>query len=72
VQYHHKVPADPDGDVLIVERAWEPRLRPLLRQRYRRREYLLRPGKPMAVYVNERLADEPAGRARRDRVQSRP
>jgi len=55
MKYSHGIPPHPDGDVLIVERAWEGRLRPLLRQRYQRREYLLRPGEPVAVYVNERL-----------------
>jgi predicted membrane-bound mannosyltransferase len=55
MKYSHVIPPHPDGDVLIVERAWEGRLRPLLRQRYQRREYLLRPGEPVVVYVNERL-----------------
>ena len=51
VDYRNEIPRDPDGDVLIVERSWEPRLRPLLKNRYRRREYLLRPREPVAVYV---------------------
>jgi uncharacterized protein (TIGR03663 family) len=53
--YRKEVPREPDGDILIVEGNWEARLRPLLRQRYRRHGYLLRPGEPIAVYVNERL-----------------
>ena len=60
--YSKEVPPNPDGDILIVEGEWEARLRPLLRQRYRRREYVLRPGSPVAVYVNERLG--PPGRIR--------
>jgi uncharacterized protein (TIGR03663 family) len=55
LQYRHEVPPEPDGDVLIVDRELEGKLRPLLKQRYRRREYLLRPGKTVVVYVNERL-----------------
>ncbi|HKI01706.1 MAG TPA: flippase activity-associated protein Agl23 [Thermoanaerobaculia bacterium] len=55
MEYRHDLPPEPDGDVLIVDREREVSLRPLLRQRYRRREYLLRPGEPVAVYVNERL-----------------
>jgi uncharacterized protein (TIGR03663 family) len=55
LQYRHEVPPAPDGDVLIVDRDLEGKLRPLLKQRYRRREYLLRPGKTVVVYVNERL-----------------
>ena len=55
LQYLHAIPAKPDGDVLIVDRDLEPKLRPLLKQRYRRREYLLRPNKRVVLYVNERL-----------------
>lgn len=51
VEYRHEIPPHPDGDVLIVERRWDGRLRPLLRQRYQRREFLLRPREPVVVYV---------------------
>lgn len=55
LQYRHEIPPAPDGDVLLVDRDLEGKLRPLLKQRYRRREYLLRPGKTVVVYVDERL-----------------
>lgn len=55
LQYRHEIPPEPDGDVLIVDRNLEGKLRPRLKQRYSRREYLLRPGKRVVVYVNERL-----------------
>ncbi|HEY7214764.1 MAG TPA: flippase activity-associated protein Agl23 [Thermoanaerobaculia bacterium] len=51
MEYRQDIPRHPDGDVLIVQRNLEPRLRPLLRQRYQRREFLLRPRVPVAVYV---------------------
>lgn len=51
VEYRHDIPPHPDGDVLIVARRWEGRLKPLLRQRYQRREFLLRPREPVVVYV---------------------
>ena len=50
------VPPRPDGDILIVEARLEGRLLPLLRRRYRRRPFLLRPRAPFVVYVDERLA----------------
>jgi uncharacterized protein (TIGR03663 family) len=53
MEYLHEIPPHPDGDVLVVEKKWEARLRPLLRQRYRRREYHLRPGAWVVVYVKE-------------------
>jgi uncharacterized protein (TIGR03663 family) len=55
LHYRHEIPSRPDGDILIVDKNLEGKLRPLLKQRYRRREYLLRPGKTVVVYVNERL-----------------
>jgi uncharacterized protein (TIGR03663 family) len=54
MEYRHDIPRQPDGDVLIVQKDVEDRLRPLLRERYRRREFLLRPRTPVAVYINER------------------
>ncbi len=51
MEYLSEIPPHPDGDVLIVERRLEDRLRPLLRQRYQRREFLLRPREPTVVYV---------------------
>jgi uncharacterized protein (TIGR03663 family) len=59
MEYRHAIPPRPDGDVLIVEKRWEDRLRPLLRQRYRRRQYQLRPGAWVAVYVKEVLGSPP-------------
>jgi uncharacterized protein (TIGR03663 family) len=56
VEYRHEIPAEPDSEILIVDKRWEDRLQFLLRQRYRRREFLLRPGERVAVYVSERLA----------------
>jgi uncharacterized protein (TIGR03663 family) len=53
MEYRQDIPRRPDADVLIVQRGLEDRLRPLLRQRYRRREFLLRPGVPVAVYLKE-------------------
>src|SRR6185295_8166029 len=53
MEYRQDIPRHPDADVLIVQRGLEDRLRPLLRQRYRRREFLLRPGVPVAVYLKE-------------------
>ena len=50
-----------DGDVLIVEKRLEDRLRPLLRQRYRRRELLLRPRQPVAVYFNMKISSKGRG-----------
>ncbi len=55
IHYRSEIPSHPDGDILIADRNLEGKLRPLLRERYRRREYLLRPGKPVVVYINERL-----------------
>lgn len=53
MEYRQDIPRHPDADVLIVQRGLEDRLRPLLRQRYRRREFLLRPRQSVAVYVKE-------------------
>lgn len=53
MEYRQDVPRHPDADVLIVQKELEPRLRPLLRQGYRRREFLLRPRQPVAVYLKE-------------------
>ena len=53
MEYRHEIPPHPDGDVLVLEKQLEGRLRPLLRQRYRRREYQLRPRVWVAVYVKE-------------------
>ncbi len=53
------VPNRPDGDILILAPKQETTLRPRLRGRYRRHEYLLRPRVPLVVYVEERLWDEP-------------
>jgi uncharacterized protein (TIGR03663 family) len=53
--YGAEIPSRPDGDILIVDRDLEAKLRPLLKQRYSRREYLLRPGKTVVVYVKEEL-----------------
>jgi predicted membrane-bound mannosyltransferase len=55
MEYRHDIPRQPDGDVLIVQRDLEDRLRPLLRERYHRREFLLRPGTPVAVYFNVKI-----------------
>lgn len=63
LQYRNEIPSEPDGDILIVDRNLEGKLRPLLRQRYRRREHLLRPGKTVVVYVNERLLRSPDSKA---------
>jgi len=52
MEYLQEIPPHPDGDVLIVEKDWEDRLRPMLRERYRRRDFLLRPRVPVAVYVS--------------------
>jgi uncharacterized protein (TIGR03663 family) len=57
MEYHREIPPRPDGDVLIVMRSWEKRLRPRLRERYRREEYQLRPRQWVGVYVNERLPE---------------
>ncbi len=53
LQYDRQIPPHPDGGVLVVDKELEGKLRPLLKQRYRRREYLLRPGKIVVVYVNQ-------------------
>lgn len=63
LQYRSEIPSEPDGDILIVDRNLEGKLRPLLKQSYRRREYLLRPGKTVVVYVNERLWRFPDSKA---------
>lgn len=55
VEYRPDIPRQPDGDILIVQRDLEARLRPLLRERYRRRELLLRPRTPVAVYFNRKI-----------------
>lgn len=57
LQYRNEIPPEPDGDVLVVDQDLEAKLRPRLKQRYSRREYLLRPGKRVVVYVNERLSE---------------
>lgn len=59
LRYLHEIPPEPDGDILIVDRNLERKLRPRLKQRYRRQEYLLRPGKTVVVYVDERLERPP-------------
>jgi uncharacterized protein (TIGR03663 family) len=50
----NEVPDKPDGDVLIVEGSQEPKLKSLLRQRYARRDSMLRPRTPIVLYVKER------------------
>lgn len=55
IHYGHEIPPRPDGDVLVVDQNLEAKLRPRLKQLYRRKEYLLRPGKTVVVYVNERM-----------------
>jgi uncharacterized protein (TIGR03663 family) len=60
LQYRHEIPPSPDGGVLVVDKELEGKLRPLLKQRYRRREYLLRPGKTVVIYVNEELEAAPS------------
>lgn len=50
-----EVPPDPDADILLVDVRREPKLRPLLRDTYRRRVFTLLPAEPVAVYVNERV-----------------
>jgi len=49
-----------DGDVVIVEGGQDPKLRPLMKERYVRRELELRPRTPVVVYVNERLTPPPS------------
>ena len=61
IRWPHDIPDDIEAvatdDIVIVDRAREAPLRPLLRQGYRRREFLLRPAVPVAVYT--RPADQP-------------
>lgn len=59
-QYLHDIPPSPDGGILVVDKELEKKLRPLLKQRYRRREYLLRPGKTVVIYINEELGSPPS------------
>ncbi len=47
------IPPDFDADVLLVDPKEEARLRPRLRDTYRRRVFPLLPGELVAVYVNE-------------------
>jgi uncharacterized protein (TIGR03663 family) len=55
MDYSQEIPDDADGDVLIVEGDMEAKLLPVLKERYQRREYVLRPGQKVVVLVNERL-----------------
>ncbi|HYG65895.1 MAG TPA: flippase activity-associated protein Agl23, partial [Thermoanaerobaculia bacterium] len=49
-----------DGDVVLVEGSQDPKLRPLMKDRYVRRRYELRPRTPVVLYVNERLNPPPS------------
>ena len=59
MEYSQDIPDDPDADVLIVEGDMEDQLRSALKERYRRREYVLRPRQKVVVMVNEGLEVRP-------------
>lgn len=61
LEYAQDVPDEPDADVLIVEGDMEADLLKALKERYQRREYVLRPRQKVLVFVNERLAEGPPG-----------
>ncbi|HEX4963174.1 MAG TPA: flippase activity-associated protein Agl23 [Thermoanaerobaculia bacterium] len=56
MEYSQEIPDDPDADVLIVEGDMEDKLVKVLKDRYRRKEYVLRPRQKVVVFVNEGLA----------------
>jgi uncharacterized protein (TIGR03663 family) len=60
MDYSQDIPDDADGDVLIVEGDMEEQVQKALKERYQRREYVLRPRQKVVVFVNERLGE--AGR----------
>jgi uncharacterized protein (TIGR03663 family) len=51
------IPPDFDADVLLVDLREEDKLRPRLKETYRRRVFPLLPGEQVAVYVNERAGE---------------
>jgi uncharacterized protein (TIGR03663 family) len=55
MEYSQDVPDDADADVLIVEGDMEDQLQSALKERYRRKEYVLRPRQKVVVFVNEGL-----------------
>ncbi|HSS75453.1 MAG TPA: flippase activity-associated protein Agl23 [Thermoanaerobaculia bacterium] len=57
LDYSQEIPDDPDADVLIVEGDLETELLTALKERYQRREYVLRPRQKVVVFVNERLGE---------------
>ncbi|MGH7486470.1 MAG: hypothetical protein ACREMY_12860, partial [bacterium] len=57
LDYSQDIPDDPDADVLIVEGDMETELLTALKERYQRREYVLRPRQKVVVFVNERLGE---------------
>jgi len=61
LSYSQEIPDEADADVLIVEGDMEAELLPVLKERYQRREYVLRPRQKIVVFVNERLAIAPPG-----------
>jgi len=61
LEYSQDIPDDADADVLIVEGDMEDDLMKVLKERYQRREYVLRPRQKVLVFVNERLAAAPPG-----------
>lgn len=53
VRYADEIPGEPDGDVLILDPAQEAEVKGRLRQRYERREFVLRPRIRLVVYIRE-------------------
>jgi predicted membrane-bound mannosyltransferase len=49
-----------DGDVILVEGSQDATLRPLMKERYVRREVSIRPRTPVVVYVDGRLTPPPS------------
>jgi uncharacterized protein (TIGR03663 family) len=58
LDYSQDIPDDPDADLLIVEGDMETQLLAVLKERYQRREYVLRPRQKVVVFVNERLGED--------------
>ncbi len=54
VRYANEVPREVDGDVLILDPGQEAEVKSRLRQRYGRREFVLRPRIKLVVYVSEK------------------
>jgi uncharacterized protein (TIGR03663 family) len=53
MEYRQDIPPDADADVVIVEEAMEDKLLPVLKGKYQRQEYFLRPRQKVAVMVRE-------------------